>query len=380
MIGTIRRVALVHDHLGQDGGAERVLEVLQNMYPGAPTYTLVHNPARANKVFLNRDIRTSFIQRMPFGVKHYQWYLPFMANAVERYDLNGYDLVISNSASFARGVITLPQTLHIDYCHSPTRYLWSDTHRYVDELTYPGFVKKLIPFTLSKVRQWDRIAADRVDVFFSNSRTVQRRVTKYYRRDSIIMHPPVNVRGFSIGTVGNYYLIGGRLVAYKRYDLAVKAFNRLGIPLKIFGSGPEEQNLRKMAKSNIEFLGRVSHADMQKLYQGCIAFLHPQEEDFGITPLEANACGRPVIAYAAGGALETVIPGVSGVFFEEQEWESLADTILRFTPESFNPVTIRAHAEQFDTEHFKKRFSDAVEAAWEVHERTQGNPRVLSHT
>ncbi|MFH0828648.1 MAG: glycosyltransferase [Candidatus Kerfeldbacteria bacterium] len=369
MIGRRRRIALIHDHLGQDGGAERVLAVLQSMYPDAPTYTLIYDKARANPAFRNKDIRTSFLQRMPFGIGHYQWYLSWMPNAVERYELNEYDLVISSSASFARGVITLPRTLHIDYCHSPTRYLWSDTHRYVGELPYPGVMKAFIPFILTRIRQWDRVAADRVDVFFANSRNVQQRITKYYRRDSIIVHPPVNTDSFSIGSaIGTYYLTGGRLVAYKRFDLTIRAFNRLGIPLKIYGDGPEEQRLREMARSNIEFLGRVTHDEMKKLYQSCIAFVHPQEEDFGITPLEANASGRPVIAYAAGGALETIQSGVNGVFFNEQEWESLADAVIRFKPEEFKPEIVREQAKRFDVEHFKQRFSAEVEHAWRAHE------------
>lgn len=370
MIGRTRRVALVHDHLGQDGGAERVLAVLQEMYPGAPTYTMIYDRSRANPVFHSRDIRTSFLQRMPLGISHYQWYLPWMPNAVERYDLNDYDLVISSSASFARGVITLPRTLHIDYCHSPTRYLWSDTHRYVDELPYPGFMKAFIPFVLTRIRQWDRLAADRVDVFFANSMNVRRRITKYYRRDSEIVHPPVDTASFSIGSrVGDYYLTGGRLVPYKRFDLTIRAFNRLGIPLKIFGDGPEAPNLREKAKPNIEFLGRVSIDEMKALYQSCIAFIHPQEEDFGITPLEANACGRPVIAFAAGGALETISTDVNGIFFEDQEWESLADAVIRFKPETFDPAKVREQAVRFDIAHFKRSFSEAVERAWTVHER-----------
>lgn len=368
-MSTARRVALVHDHLAQDGGAERVLAVLQEMYPNAPTYTLVHDRDRANPVFRQRDIRTSFLQSMPFGVTHYQWYLGWMPNAVERYDLNDYDLVISNSSALARGVITLPKTLHIDYCQSPTRYLWSDTHRYVDELPYPKFLKALVPFVLTGIRQWDRIAADRVDVFFANSRNVQNRIRKYYRRDSLIMHPPVETAQFSSAEkVGDYFLIGGRLVAYKRYDLAIKAFNRIGLKLKIFGTGPEEGRLRQLAKSNIEFLGKVSFEELKRLYRECLAFLHPQEEDFGITLLEANASGRPVIAYAAGGALETVVPGKTGVFFEEPEWESLADTIIRFKPEDFQPGLIRKHAEEFSTDRFKQRFSQAVETAYADHQ------------
>ncbi len=374
MIGRTRRVALVHDHLGQDGGAERVLAVLQELYPGAPTYTMIYDKSRANPVFGGRDIRTSFLQRVPFGISHYQWYLPWMPNAVERYDLNDYDLVISSSASFARGVITLPRTLHIDYCHSPTRYLWSDTHRYVDELPYPGFMKAFIPFVLTRIRQWDRLAADRVDVFFANSRNVQKRITKYYRRESEIVHPPVDTASFSIGTrAGDYYLTGGRLVPYKRFDLTIRAFNRLGIPLKIYGDGPEAPHLREMAKPNIEFLGRVSLGEMKALYQSCIAFVHPQEEDFGITPLEANACGRPVIAFAAGGALETITPGVNGTFFEDQEWESLADAVIRFKPDAFEPTKVRAQAERFDVVNFKRIFSDAVERAWTVHERASAD-------
>ncbi len=363
-----RRVALIHDHLAQDGGAERVLAVLQEMYPGAPTFTLVHDPRRANPVFQQRDIRTSFLQRMPLAVKRYQWYLPWMPNAIERYELNDFDLVISNSASFSRGVLTLPRTLHIDYCHSPTRYLWSDTHRYVDELPYPGLLKKFIPFILTRIRQWDRLAADRVDVFFANSRNVQHRIRKYYRRDSTVMHPPVDSAQFTIASaVGNYYLIGGRLVAYKRYDLAIRAFNRLGLPLKIFGTGPEAGRLRQLAKPNIEFLGPVTPDELKRLYRECLAFLHPQEEDFGITAVEANAAGRPVIAYAAGGALETVVPRQTGVFFEEQEWESLADAIIRFRPEDFSPTAIRQHALTFDTARFRERFAAAVEREWTRH-------------
>jgi len=368
--GSKRRVALVHDHLGQDGGAERVLAVLQSMYPDAPTYTMIHHKRRANAVFQHRDIRTSWLQQMPFGTTHYQWYLRWMPNAVERYDLSEYDLVISNSASFARGVLTLPKTLHIDYCHSPTRYLWSDTHRYVDELPYPGIMKAFVPFLLTRIRQWDRLAADRVDVFFANSRNVQRRIEKYYRRESLVMHPPVETSAFSVAEkVGDYFLIGGRLVPYKRYDLAVRAFNRLGLKLKIFGEGPEEQRLREMAKPNIEFLGKVGFDELKRLYRECIAFLHPHEEDFGITLLEANASGRPVIAFAAGGALETLIPGRTGSFFFEQEWESLADTVMRFEPERFDSRTIRAHAETFDTKVFQQRFHQAVDQAYTAHQQ-----------
>lgn len=356
------RIALVHEHLAQDGGAEKVLRAFQELYPDAPIYTLVYDARRANPSFRKKDIRPSFIQKMPFGVRKYRWYLPLMPTAVERLDLSAYDVVLSSASAFAKGVLTLPKTLHICYCHSPTRYLWSDTYQYLADLVMPGLMKRLLPPLLTKLRVWDRLAADRVDVFIANSHAVARRIAKYYRRHSTVIYPPVDTARFSAGKGGGgYYLIGGRLVAYKRYDLAVKAFNRLGIPLKVFGIGPELTALRRMAKLNVEFLGTVSGDDLARLYAQCIAFLNPQEEDFGITAIEAMAAGRPVIAYAAGGALETVIEGKTGTFFDEQIWEALADTVIRFKPESFDAQTIRAHALQFDTKVFQDRIRQFVE-------------------
>ncbi len=362
------KIALVHEHLAQDGGAEKVLINFQALWPSAPTYTLVYDRSRANAAFLGKDIRPSFIQHLPLGVKHYQWYLPLMPTAIEQFNLQDYDIVLSSSSALAKGVLTQPATLHISYCHSPTRYLWSDTHRYVQELTYARLVKKLIPLVLTRIRTWDRLAADRVDHFIANSRAVQNRIKKYYRRDSTVIYPPVDMAGFSVGQgAGGYYLIGGRLVAYKRFDVAVLAFNRLGIPLKIFGVGPELGRLKAMAKSNIEFIGKVSQDELRRLYRACVAFLHPQEEDFGITAIEAMASGRPVIAYAAGGALETIQPNRTGVFFEDQSWESLADTIIRFKPETFKSDEIRHHALQFDSVQFQTNIKRFVEERWQEH-------------
>ncbi|MFA6512463.1 MAG: glycosyltransferase [Patescibacteria group bacterium] len=355
------KVALVHEHLAQDGGAERVVQVLQEIFPEAPLYTLVYDKNDANPAFRGKDIRTSFLQKMPFAVRHYQWYLTMMPTAVESYELEKYDVVISSSSAFAKGIITRPETLHICYLHSPTRYLWSDTHRYVQELSYNAAIKKVLPHILNHIRIWDRVAADRVDVFIANSKMVQRRIEKYYRRTSDVIYPPVDTSRFSLAdSVGNYYLTGGRLVAYKRFDIAVQAFNKLGIPLKIFGTGPELRRLRAMAKKNIEFVGRVSDEDLPKLYQKAIAFLNPQEEDFGITVIEAMAAGRPIIAYNAGGAMETVIPNVSGVFFEDQMWESLADAVIRFKPEEYDPQQIQRHAQTFSTETFKKNILEYI--------------------
>lgn len=357
------KIALVHDHLAQDGGAEKVLQAMQQIWPEAPTYVLVYDPKSANPAFRDREIRSSFLQRLPGGVRHYQWFFPLMPSAVESYDLSGFDVVLSSTASFAKGVITRPETLHISYCHTPTRYLWSDTHSYVQELGASRFVKWMLPFFLSYVRMWDRLAAERVDKFIANSKVVQNRITKYYKASSDIIYPPVTIDQYSIGPVGDYYLAGGRLVPYKRFDMIIEAFNRLGRKLKIFGDGPEFNNLRRLAHENIEFVGRVNDADLAKLYQGAIAFINPQVEDFGITMVEAMACGRPVIAYAAGGAQEIVLPGITGEFFDYQTWEDLADTIVRFRPEQYSPERIRARAEEFSLPHFKKQLQTYVEDA-----------------
>ncbi len=355
-------VALVHDHLVQDGGAERVLLALQELFPSAPTYTLFHDRERANPAFLRKDIRTSFLQKIPFGVKHYQWFLPLMPSAVERLNLAPYDVVISSSSGFAKGVLTRPDALHLCYCHTPTRYLWSDTHSYLADLRRGRLIKAGVQALLPNLRLWDRLAADRVDKFIANSKTVAGRIKKYYRRDSHVIHPPVDTHRFSVsGKPGNYFLIGGRVAHYKRFDVAVETFSRLGIPLKVYGEGPALDMVRKLAKRNVEFLGRVTEEEKTALYRDCIAFLNPQEEDFGITVIEAMASGRPVIAYAAGGATETVVPGVTGEFIDEQSWESLGDVILKFKPEQYDPQKIRAHAEQFSVNRFKERIQSFVE-------------------
>lgn len=363
------RVALVHEHLAQDGGAERVARVFQQMFPDAPLFTLVYNPDRAHPDFRGQDIRTSFIQRLPGGVRHYQWYLTLMPSAIERFDLAEYDLVLSSASGFAKGVITNPATLHVCYLHSPTRYLWSDTHQYVRDLPYPRWMKGLIPNYLSRLRLWDRLAADRVDDFVVNSQLVQRRLQKYYRRTGTVIYPPVETERFAISpTVDKYFLTGGRLVPYKRFDLAVQAFNRLGLPLKIFGTGPALKSLQAMAKSNIEFVGRVPDEHMSALYAQAVAFINPQEEDFGITAVEAMATGRPVVAYAAGGALETVRPGQTGVLFADQEWESLADAIIRLKPEQFQPPTIQNWAKTFGVDRFISAMRQHLDQAWQAHQ------------
>jgi glycosyltransferase involved in cell wall biosynthesis len=359
------KVALIHEHLAQDGGAENVLRVFHEIFPDAPIFTLVYDRQRANPVFRTADIRTSFIQKLPFGVRLYQAALPFMATAVEKFDLSEFDVVLSSASGFAKGVITVPQTLHICYCHSPTRYLWSDTHRYYKELRYSRLVRAMIPFALTRIRQWDRAAADRVDLFIANSRYVQNRIKKYYKAGSTVIFPPVEVNKFRVADeIDDYYLTLGRLVAYKRYDLTIKAFNKLGRPLKVAGDGPELPHLRKIAGPNIEFLGRVSEETRRDLFMRCQAFVHPQEEDWGITPVEAMASGRPVIAYGRGGALETIKDGQTGLLFKQQTVASLIEALNRFRSYDFNPAEIRRHALQFDSTRFKREIKDFVTKAW----------------
>lgn len=359
------RIALVHDYLAQDGGAERVLKAFHEIWPEAPIFVLFHDRKKITD-FDESKIRESFLARFPFITKNFQWYLPFMPGATERHNLDGFDLVLSSTSAFAKGVLTTPETLHISYCHTPTRYLWSDTHSYVADLPYNRLVKLLLPRLISRLRLWDKMSADRVDHFIANSKTVQYRIQKYYRRDSTVIHPPVDFDKFHVSdSVDDYFVAGGRLVPYKNFDLVVQTFNRLHLPLKIFGVGPEEKKLKKIAKNNIEFLGRINDAEKSELLSKAKALIHPQMEDFGITPVETMASGRPVIAYAAGGATETVVPGESGLFFADQTWESLYDAVLHFDHTAWDKNKIREGAAKFRTENFKASIEDYVNHRYE---------------
>ena len=359
------KVALVHEHLAQDGGAERVLRVLAEMFPEAPIYTLLYKQKHADRYFKDRHIETSIIQKLPWGVKRYRWYMPFMPMAVEFFDLTNYDVIISSSSAFAKGVITQTDSLHICYCHTPTRYLWSDTHKYINELKYNKFFKKIISLMLNRIRVWDKVAADRVDKFIANSTVVKHRISKYYRRSSEVIYPPVDTHKFRIANkLGDYFLVGCRLVSYKRVDLVIETFKELGpnFKLKIFGDGVDEKRLRKIAGDsvNIEFLGRVSDEEKAELYSHSLAFLNPQEEDFGITTIEAMAAGRPVIAYARGGATETVIEGKTGTFFHEQTVKSLGDVIRKFDRNRYNPQEIKNYSDKFSVANFKEAITSFI--------------------
>lgn len=361
------KIALIHDHLAQDGGAEKVLKVLAEMFPEAPIFTLLYEKKHTDKYYRHRNIETSIIQKLPGGISHYQWYMPFMPMAVEFFDLSNFDLVISDTSSFAKGVITSSHTLHICYCHTPTRYLWSDTHQYINELKYNKYFKKVISLVLNYIRMWDRLAADRVDQYIANSKFVAQRIKKYYKKESTVIYPPVETEQFKIAEqVGDYFLIGGRLAPYKRVDLVVEACKKTGKKLKIYGDGIDLLRLKKIAKGydNIEFLGWVDDVAKADLYSHCLAFIYPQEEDFGITAVEAMASGRPVIAYAKGGATETVIDDLTGKFFKEQTVNSLAEALQNFDSSKFDSQAIRRHAEKFSVERFKKDMKKYIEESW----------------
>lgn len=364
------KVALIHDHLTQKGGAERVLEVLQSIWPDAPTFTLLYDKKHMQDMFGHRDIRPSVLQKIPFAISKTRWYLPLMPTATELYDLSEFDVIISSASAFSKGVIPATDALHICYCHTPTRYLWSDTHSYIEELHVPKIIKRLLPPLLTRLRAWDRLAAHRVDYFIANSETVARRIRRYYQRESDIIHPPVDIAQFTPAKKNKaFFLAGGRLVAYKRFDIIVDAFSRLGLPLKIFGDGPVLEELKRQAGSNITFLGRVSDEERGRLFAQAKAFIHPQEEDFGITPVESMAAGTPVIAYRKGGATETVIDGKTGIFFDQQNWQGLADAVWHFDEHDFDRSVIREHAQQYSFDIFTKKMHDFVHEKWQEHQR-----------
>lgn len=349
------KLAIAHDFLTQMGGAENVVKVFREIFPDAPIYTSIYNPDVMCPSFKTADIRTSFMQKLPFVKKHSRRYLPFYPYAFESFDLSEYDVVLSSSSSFAKGVITGPHTCHICYCYTPMRFVWN-YHTYIDQEPFSKFTKAVLPYLIHRLRRWDEISSNRVDHFISISSEIDKRIRKHYRRLSTVILPPVDTSRFSIGERdGGYYLIVSRLLPYKRIDIAIQACNKLSLPLKVVGGGRDMERLKDIAGPTVEILGRVSDEERLTLLRECRALLFPGMEDFGLVPVEAMACGKPVIAYAGGGALDTVRVGVSGVFFNEQTPESLADAIMDFDPARFDPQAIRKHAELFDVNVFKEQ-------------------------
>ncbi len=354
------KAAIVHDYLVQMGGAEKVVEVLRDMFPSAPVYTSLYDPSAMPESYRSWDIRTSFLQKLPSKRKAHRLALPLYPMAFESFDLSGYDLVISSSSAFAKGVITSPDTLHICYTHAPMRFAW-DTGKYLENENVPRPLGGALALVNHYLRAWDSVASARVDQFVANSSVVARRIRKYYRSDSEIIYPPVETKRFALSRQpGSYYLIAARAAPYKRLDLAVSAFSRMGKPLKMVGGGRQMEALKAGAGPSVEFLGRVGDAELVELMANARAYVMPGAEDFGIAPVEANACGRPVIAYAAGGALDTQIDGVTGVLFDQQTVESLCAAVLRLEELDLDPGAIRESALRFDTSVFRRRLGDLI--------------------
>jgi glycosyltransferase involved in cell wall biosynthesis len=355
------RIAIVHDYLNQFGGAERVVSALHEIWPDAPIYTSIYDRNRMPKVFERMDIRPSFMQYFPGVFRFFKFYFLFYPLAFESFDLSEYDVILSSSSAFAKGARKGKDQLHLCYCYNPMRFVWRYDD-YVKRESMPQLIKNVLPFLLAPVKRWDLQTAGNVDQYIAISRTVAGRIEQTYGRESDIIYPPVETDLFRPSTVSqDYFLVVSRLNTYKRVDLVVEAFNQLDLPLKVIGSGPDLKRLKRLAGPNVDFLGRQSDESLVKHIAECRALVFPGEEDFGIVPLEAMSSGRPVIAYRAGGALETVIDGETGIFFEEQTVASLVKALKRFQFERFDKARIRLHAQSFDKEVFKRKIRDYVE-------------------
>jgi len=355
------KVAIVHDWLTGMRGGEKVLEVLCELFPQAKLFTLVHNKGTLSKCIEEMDISTSFIQKLPGKTRHYRQYLPLFPIAIEQFCMDDFDLVISSSHCVAKGVLVRPDTCHICYCYTPMRYIWDQYFVYFGNGRLTGIKKIIIPYIAHKLRIWDVISSGRVDYFVGISRHVVKRINSIYKRDAELIPPPVDVSRFHLAKKeSDCFLVVSALVPYKRIELAVNAFNSLGYPLLIVGTGPEEKNLKKIAKPNIRFLGHSSDDELVELYASCKAFIFPGEEDFGITVVEAQASGLPVIAYGKGGALETVTEGTSGLFFYEPTVPSLIEAIKKFDTMFFDPAIIRKLSLLYDRRVFKSNVEDFI--------------------
>lgn len=358
-------LALVHDWLNQRGGAEDVLETLVTLYPSSPVYTSIYAQELMPPFYREWNTRPLWLDRMPGIHTRHQPYLPLYPLAWGGLNLSDYDVILSNKSGFCHGVQHGNNTLHICYCLAPTRYVWS-----LDSYVAREGISKPVQWGLrplaAALRRWDFAAAQRVDHFIAISTEIQARIKTYYQRESVIIYPPVDTERFQPSpTVEDYFLVVSRLIPYKRIDLAVQAATRLGVPLKVGGKGRDMDRLREMAGPTVEFLGYVSDDQLPDLMARCKAFIFPGLEDFGITPVQAQAAGRPVIAYGGGGALDTVIPGKTGVLFGKMTVESLMEAMQSFDPTNYDPTILRTHAQQFDTQVFKRQISEYIERAWE---------------
>lgn len=368
------KVAIVSDFLSQYGGAEKVIEVFNEIFPDAPIFTQIFLPDKLPPSFKKMNIKTSFMQKLPFINEHFKKYLVFYPKAIESFDLKDYDLILSSSHSFAKGAIKGKNACHVCYCYTPMRFAWDYRH-YTEKENFSKPVLKILPHVIKKLKKWDIKTIDRVDYYAAISNHIKDRIKKCYNRDSTVIYPPVNVKSFKVSNkTDDYFLIVSRLNAYKNIDLVIDAFNDLGLNLKIAGTGTHRKTLESMVKSkNIEFLGRLSDTELIEVYSKCRACIFPGKEDFGITPVEAQASGRPVIAYAEGGALETVVNGVSGLFFRENSKSSLTEAVNKFlqTEGNFNSHKIVENASRFDTDIFKKNIIDFINQKYKDYTATK---------
>ena len=357
-------------------GGEKCLEILCELYPEADLYTLLYVKNQLSPAIEKMNIKTSFIQGFPMASKYYRYYLPLFPAAIEQFDLKGYDLVVSTSHCVAKGILPVPDSLHISYCFTPMRYVW-DMHFEYFKKSHFGFKKVSVPFLSNYLRMWDVTSSHRVDFFVAISRHVQKRIKKFYGRESIVIYPPVDCDFFqplpSSDQQGDYFLMVTAFAPYKSIDLVIHAFNRLGTPLFIIGDGQERRKLERFAKKNIEFLGWQGNEEVRNYYRECKAFVFPGEEDFGIAPVEAQACGKPVIAYGRGGVLESVIAfpkeNPTGVFFDHLTPESLSEAIDLFERniDQFDSRQIRRNALPFHKNNFREKIKSFIEEKYKEH-------------
>lgn len=356
----MQKVAIIHDWLVNYGGAERVVEAFLEIYPDADIYTLVYDEEKMGKTFPKEKVKTTFIQKFPKGTKIYTKLLPFMPYAFEELDLSEYDLVISSSSCCAKGVITGPNTKHISYVHSPMRYAWDLYHDY--KKRSGKLTRFFMSIFMKSLREWDYISSQRIDVILANSNYVAKRINKFWNRECKVVYPPVDIDRLSPNRKNSedFYVVFSRFVPYKRIDLAIEACKKLGRKLVVIGDGEQREYLKSLADENITFTGRISDEEVKDYLQRCKAMIFCAEEDFGIVPLEAQACGRPVIAYGKGGALETVVDKETGIFFDKQEIESIVKGIGEFEKLNLNTQEIYKHAMKFSRERFKKEIEEVV--------------------
>lgn len=362
------RVAIVQDMMVGYTGSERVLEQMLNVFPEADLFSVIDFVPESQRTFLQGKIpKTSFVQKIPFAESKFRFYLPFMPLAVEQFDVSSYDLILSSSHAVAKGVLTGPDQLHICMCYSPIRYAWDLQHQYLNETKLTrGFRSMLARMILHYMRLWDTRTSNGVDVFIAISKFISRRIKKVYGRDSVVMYPPIDTESFvPAGVKEDFYFTSSRLVPYKRIDLIVEAFSKMPDKrLIVIGAGPEMAKIRGKASSNVQLLGYQPFTVLREHLQKAKAFVFAAEEDFGIAPLEAQACGTPVIAFGKGGSLETVIGGTTGLFFPEQSAESLIAAVRDFETMSFDPKIIRSHAELFSSDRFRHELHSLIDTEW----------------